>query len=75
MVDVLKILIPAVLTFFLGIFITPFFTNLFYKYRMWKKNPRTESGDYLGIGVAWSFNYLFTFYYFSDRTYERFKLF
>src|SRR3989338_10395317 len=45
MADVLKILIPAVLTFFLGIFITPFFTNLFYKYRMWKKNPRTKSGD------------------------------
>lgn len=45
MIDVLKILIPSVLTFFLGIFITPFFTDFFYKHKMWKKNPRTESGD------------------------------
>ncbi len=45
MIDILKIVIPSVLTFFLGIFITPFFTNIFYKYKMWKKNPRTETGD------------------------------
>ena len=45
MLDVLKIVIPSVLTFFLGIFITPFFTNIFYKYKMWKKHPRTDSGD------------------------------
>ena len=43
--DVLKVVIPSVLTFFLGILITPFFTKFFYKYKMWKKNPRTEAGD------------------------------
>ncbi len=42
-IDVLKIVIPSVLTFFIGIFITPFFTDLFYKYKMWKKSPRTDS--------------------------------
>ena len=43
MINVLKVVVPSVLTFFLGVLITPFFTNIFYKYKMWKKNPRTES--------------------------------
>ncbi|MBX4206331.1 hypothetical protein KW784_00905, partial [Candidatus Parcubacteria bacterium] len=43
--DVLKIIAPTVLSFFTGIFITPFFARYFYKYKMWKKSPRTESGD------------------------------
>src|SRR3989344_3445330 len=42
-INVLKVVIPSVLTFFLGILITPFFTDLFYKYKMWKKSPRTDS--------------------------------
>lgn len=45
MIDVLKVVIPSVMTFVLGILITPFFTHYFYKYKMWKKSPRTESGD------------------------------
>lgn len=45
MIDVIKIVIPSVLTFFLGVLITPFFTDIFYKYKMWKKSPRTETGD------------------------------
>jgi phospho-N-acetylmuramoyl-pentapeptide-transferase len=44
-INVIKVVVPSVLAFFLGILITPFFTNIFYKYRMWKKNPRTESKD------------------------------
>jgi phospho-N-acetylmuramoyl-pentapeptide-transferase len=43
-IDVLKVLIPSILSFCIGIGITPFFTDYFYKYKMWKKNPRT-SGD------------------------------
>lgn len=49
--DILKIIAPSVLTFFIGIFITPFFTRYFYKYKMWKKSPRTENMD----GVSDSF--------------------
>ncbi|MES2213271.1 MAG: hypothetical protein V4473_00345 [Patescibacteria group bacterium] len=45
MINVLKVVIPSVLTFFIGIGITPFFTHYFFKYKMWKKNPRTEAGD------------------------------
>ncbi len=41
--DILKIIAPAVLTFLIGISITPFFTRYFYKYKMWKKSPRTHS--------------------------------
>lgn len=41
--DILKIIGPTVLTFFIGIFITPFFTKYFYKYKMWKKSARIHS--------------------------------
>ena len=41
--DILKIIVPTVLTFFIGIFITPFFTRYFYKYKMWKKSARIHS--------------------------------
>lgn len=41
--DILKVVIPTVLSFSIGILITPFFTRYFYKYKMWKKNPRTEA--------------------------------
>ncbi|OHA96563.1 MAG: hypothetical protein A3D49_01670 [Candidatus Zambryskibacteria bacterium RIFCSPHIGHO2_02_FULL_43_37] len=41
--DILKIIAPTVLTFFTGIFITPILTRYFYKYKMWKKSPRTEA--------------------------------
>lgn len=49
--DILKIIGPTVLTFFIGIFITPAFTKYFYKYKMWKKSARTENLD----GVSDSF--------------------
>ncbi len=42
-IDVLKVVIPSVLTFFLGVAITPAFTNFFYKHKMWKKSSRAES--------------------------------
>lgn len=45
LIDVIKVIVPSVLTFFLGILITPFFTNLFYKHKMWKKNARVDAGD------------------------------
>ncbi len=42
-IDVLKVVLPSVLTFFLGILITPIFTDFFYRHKMWKKSPRTQS--------------------------------
>lgn len=41
--DILKIIFPTVLTFFIGIAITPFFTRYFYRYKMWKKSPRSQA--------------------------------
>lgn len=38
--DLIKLFLPAVLTFFLGILITPTFTTFFYKHKMWKKVAR-----------------------------------
>lgn len=45
MINVLKVVLPSVITFFVGILITPFFTNFFYKYKMWKKSARTKNTD------------------------------
>ena len=41
--DILKIIFPTALTFFIGIAITPFFTNYFYRYKMWKKSSRAAA--------------------------------
>jgi phospho-N-acetylmuramoyl-pentapeptide-transferase len=35
--DVIKVILPALLTFLVGIAITPHITNFLYKYKMWKK--------------------------------------
>ena len=45
MINVLKVIVPSVLTFFLGVLITPLFTNFFYKHKMWKKSSRALAGD------------------------------
>jgi phospho-N-acetylmuramoyl-pentapeptide-transferase len=45
LVNVIKVVVPALLTFFIGILITPFFTDIFYKYKMWKKNSRANNSD------------------------------
>ncbi len=37
-IDVLKILIPSIVAFVVGILITPFVTNFLYKNKMWKKS-------------------------------------
>ena len=41
--DILKVIVPTVLTFSIGILVTPFFTKYFYKYKMWKKSPRVNA--------------------------------
>jgi len=43
--EIIKIIGPTVITFFTGIIITPLFTRYFYKYKMWKRSPRTEASD------------------------------
>jgi len=36
-IDILKIMIPAVFAFWVGIFITPFLTDFLYKHKLWKR--------------------------------------
>ncbi len=43
--NVLKVFGLASFAFFLGIFLTPIFTNYFYKYKMWKKNSRSAEDN------------------------------
>lgn len=38
-IDILKIFIPAIFAFGVGILITPFLTHFLYKYKAWKKSP------------------------------------
>lgn len=42
-INLLKIAIPSILAFSIGIFITPFLTKIFYKYKLWKKVSRKEN--------------------------------
>lgn len=43
MINALKIFLPAVTAFTIGIFITPLATHYFYKYKMWKKVSREKN--------------------------------
>jgi len=45
-IDIIKVLLPATLAFFVGILITPTLTHYLYKHRAWKKKP----GKNIGIG-------------------------
>ncbi len=43
MTDVVKIFLPAIIAFIIGISITPLFSHYFFKYKMWKKTGRNET--------------------------------
>jgi len=45
-INVVKVLAPSLLAFFIGIGITPILTHYLYKYKMWKK----KSGNAAGLG-------------------------
>lgn len=43
MTNAIKIFLPAVVSFVIGIAITPLATHYFYKYKLWKRKNRTDS--------------------------------
>ncbi len=48
-----KIFIPTLTSFLIGILITPFFSHIFYKYKMWKRSSRIDAdntGKFGGMG-------------------------
>ena len=46
-INIIKILLPTTVSFFLGILITPIATHYFYKHKMWKKRIRAEDASSL----------------------------
>jgi len=42
---ILKILLPSVCTFIIGLLITPFLSKLFYQYKLWKRASRLDNDD------------------------------
>jgi phospho-N-acetylmuramoyl-pentapeptide-transferase len=42
---VFKILLPTIVAFILGIFLTPMFSHIFYKYKLWKRSSRIDSSN------------------------------
>lgn len=43
MTSALKIFLPAVISFIVGLFLTPLATHYFFKYKMWRRNRRTDN--------------------------------
>ena len=43
MTNAIKILLPAIISFIVGILLTPIATHYFYKYRMWRRISRNEN--------------------------------
>lgn len=50
---VFKILLPTIVAFILGISLTPLFSHIFYKYKLWKRSSRIDEknrGQFGGMG-------------------------
>ncbi|MFZ2038782.1 MAG: hypothetical protein WAV11_02500 [Minisyncoccia bacterium] len=50
-IDLVKVLLPAIIAFIIGIGITPLWTNYLYKKEMWKKKAKTVSVDGYGTPI------------------------
>ncbi len=48
--DILKITFPTLLTFLIGIGITPTFSKYFYQYKMWKRSSRAQADTSAAFG-------------------------
>ena len=43
MTNALKIFLPAIISFIIGILLTPLATHYFYKYKMWRRTSRNNN--------------------------------
>ncbi len=50
-IDIIKIIVPTTLSFFVGIAITPTITNFLYKHEMWKKKAKEVAVDGHGTPI------------------------
>lgn len=46
-VQILKVFIPMTLTFAVGMAITPYFTDFFFKHKLWKRAPRKLGAEHI----------------------------
>lgn len=44
-IDIIKVILPSVVAFIIGMFFTPMLTQFLYKHQMWKKKAKTVSID------------------------------
>lgn len=51
----LKILIPTIISFVIGISVTPLFSRIFYKYKMWKRSSRIAEENTGSLEMAEAF--------------------
>jgi len=49
--DLLKIFLPSIMAFFIGIFLAPILSNFLYKNKMWKKKAKTIALDGSGTPI------------------------
>jgi UDP-N-acetylmuramyl pentapeptide phosphotransferase/UDP-N-acetylglucosamine-1-phosphate transferase len=49
MMNILKIFLPAMLSFLIGIAITPIATRYFYQYKLWKRTSRLDNPDEMSL--------------------------
>lgn len=56
-----KILIPTILSFLIGILITPLLSQIFYKYKLWKRSSRVDdlNKNKNGIGMSEEFKTIY----------------
>lgn len=52
--DIFKVVIPLVLTFLFGIFLTPSLSRIMYEHRLWKRSDRGSQKENPGISEAFS---------------------
>jgi UDP-N-acetylmuramyl pentapeptide phosphotransferase/UDP-N-acetylglucosamine-1-phosphate transferase len=50
-IDIVKVFLPLMISFLLGILITPVLTNYLYKNSMWKKKAKTVAPDGRGTPI------------------------
>lgn len=54
LITIFKVILPLVVTFIIGVLITPFFSNIMYKHRLWKRSARGNKDENPEISDAFA---------------------
>lgn len=71
--NLIKLFLPIILSFFVGMLITPILTNLMYKYKLWKHTSRSDSKNVNvdNIGMSSDFQQISKKEEFSEKSTPR----